>query len=390
MSLPVVLWTLCLLPFLIWVGLLLMQSVCAVFSPAALLLSASRPRLAILIPAHNEASGILSTLRSLQTQLLEGDRLLVIADNCDDDTAQIATAAGAEVVERRNASLRGKGYALDCGVRHLGLGPEGLIPEVVIVVDADCSVEDGSIDLLARACKATRRPIQALYLMQSPTATKGLRQLREFAWLVRNLVRPLGYLRLGQPCQLMGTGMAFPWPLIVVANLANAHLVEDMQLGLDLARAGAAPLFCPLAVVTSEFPTHSSGEQQQRRRWEHGHLGMIAAVPAMLLEAIGKRNGNLFALAIDMSVPPLALLVSLLLSLMVLATVLASGFLLAATLGLLLLLAVAILLAWWCFGRKVLQLHTLLLAPVYALAKLPLYIGFLRRRQVEWVRSSRD
>lgn len=63
----------------------------------------------------------------------------MVADNCTDDTARLASAAGAEVIERHDALLRGKGYALDFGVRHLAQQP----PDVVIVVDADCQVAEG-------------------------------------------------------------------------------------------------------------------------------------------------------------------------------------------------------------------------------------------------------
>ncbi len=54
------------------------------------------------------------------------------------------------------------------------------------------------------------------------------------------------------------------------------------------------------------------------------------------------------------------------------------------------LLGTTVLLAWWRCGRDLLSLTTLLYAPVYALKKLPLYLGFALKRQVEWVRSRRD
>ncbi|HXM34723.1 MAG TPA: glycosyltransferase, partial [Pyrinomonadaceae bacterium] len=74
---------------------------------------------AVLVPAHNESAGLLPTITDIKRQLFAGDRLLVVADNCTDDTAAIAAARGAEVIERNDPSRRGKGYALDFGVRHL-------------------------------------------------------------------------------------------------------------------------------------------------------------------------------------------------------------------------------------------------------------------------------
>lgn len=68
-----------------------------------------RPRVAVLVPAHDEALVIRAMLASVTPQLLDGDRLLVVADNCSDDTARLARASGAEVVERHDTRLRGKG-----------------------------------------------------------------------------------------------------------------------------------------------------------------------------------------------------------------------------------------------------------------------------------------
>jgi cellulose synthase/poly-beta-1,6-N-acetylglucosamine synthase-like glycosyltransferase len=350
-----------------------------------------RPRLAILVPAHDEASGLRATLDALVPQLAAGDRILVVADNCADDTAQIARAAGAEAVERRNPDLRGKGYALDFGLAHLDVDP----PQVVVIVDADCLVAPGTIDRIARACAASGRPVQALYLMDAPRPAGVSMAIAEFAWRVRNLVRPLGFHRLGLPCQLTGSGMAVEWSAIRSISLASGHIVEDMQMGVDLARAGKPPLFCPDTLVSSEFPLNAEGARTQRTRWEHGHLSMICGtVPAMLLDSLRGRGRGLAAMALDISVPPLALL-----ALTVAALVAASAALALLTastapfwlaIAMAAMFALAVLVAWRRFAADVLPLRNFLMAFGYVAGKLPLYFRFLVRRQVEWVRSKRD
>ena len=350
-----------------------------------------RPRVAVLVPAHNEALIIRSTLASVAPQLLAQDRLLVVADNCTDDTAQLARSAGAEVVERDNDLLRGKGYALDFGVRHLAQRP----PEVVIIVDADCQVGEGAIDLLARRCLEASRPVQALYLMRAPVGAGLKVQIAEFAWRVKNLVRPRGWARLGLPCQLMGAGMAFSWRDLATVDLANGHLVEDLKLGLDFCRIGKPPLFCPDAQVTSQFPLSQEGLSSQRTRWEHGHLGVILAeVPKLLVSAVTRRNAPLLAMTLDLLVPPLALLVMALVGVASVAWLAALLFGITApawvVTGALVMLGVAVLLAWGRFSRELIPFSVLLYAPFYAARKIPLYLGFLIKRQVEWVRSKRD
>ena len=302
---------------------------------------------AVLIPAHNEAAGIEATLRGLRSQLRTGDRVLVVADNCSDDTAALARQAGAEVIERCHAVDRGKGFALDFGVRHLGARP----PSMVLIVDADCLLDDGAADTLAGLCSTSGRPVQALYEMNAP-AGAGLRaRVSAFAWRVRNRVRPLGWWVVGAPCQLMGTGMMFPWALLRDAPLASGHIAEDVQLGADLALRGRPPLFAPQARVTSTFPEGEAAAASQRRRWEHGNLAlMFAHGPRLLAAGIGRADARLVALAADLMVPPLALLVQLQLGLALLGALawwLGAGALpLAISSGALALLVLSILAAW--------------------------------------------
>jgi cellulose synthase/poly-beta-1,6-N-acetylglucosamine synthase-like glycosyltransferase len=359
--------------------------------------TAAQPRradfdVAVLVPAHNEAAGIDATLRSVQAQLRAGDRMLVVADNCSDDTAAVARRAGAEVIERSDATRRGKGFALDFGVRHLAASP----PSMVLIVDADCLLDPGSVEVLAGWCCATDRPLQALTQMNAPPGA-GLRaRVSAFAWRVRTYVRPTGWLRLGAPSQLMGTGMALPWALLRDAPLASDNIVEDVQLGIDLALRGTAPMFVPAARVISEFPQAEDAAASQRRRWEHGNMSlMLRHGPRLLATGLARADAGLIAMAADLMVPPLALLVQLQVALALLGAVawsLGAGWVpLLISGAALLLLALAILAAWRLAGRDILGLSELLLtAPSYALRKLPMYLAFLWRRESKWVRAKRE
>ena len=352
---------------------------------------ASRPRLAVLMPAHNESAGIAFAIAAVNKQLQPGDRLLVVADNCSDDTAQVAAAAGAQVAVRTDMQRRGKGYALDFGVRQLEADP----PQVVIVVDADCDVHPHALERLARTCIARQRPVQALYLMRSAAAAGLKTRIAEFAWAIKNHARALGNLRMGLPCQLMGSGMAFTWAQISAAPLASGHIVEDLQLGLDMAANGAPPSFCPEALVTSTFPVSEEGLAAQRTRWEHGYLDvMFTQGPRLLRQAVASASiGRVFS-ALDLCVPPIASLVLVQTGLLLLCV----GFFAASGLGLPLLLAglalvltaFALGIGWWRFGRRIVSLGELMSVPAYMLGKVPMYLRALRRRQVEWVRTRRD
>jgi cellulose synthase/poly-beta-1,6-N-acetylglucosamine synthase-like glycosyltransferase len=350
-----------------------------------------RRRIAVLVPAYNESSGLLPTLGDIQRQSLPGDRLLVVADNCSDDTAAVARAAGAEVVERNDPAKRGKGYALDWGVRHLSSSP----PEIVIIVDADCRLADGAIDGVALTCAMTGRPTQALYLMTAPIASEINQQVAEFSWRVKNWMRPLGLRVLKLPCQLMGTGMAFPWNVINAAELGNGLIVEDLKLGLDLALAGHAPVFCPHARVTSEFASSVEGVATQRKRWEQGHIDTILkTAPALLMMAIARRDWDLLAMTLDLAVPPLSLLGMLVLGVFGFTLLFGIfGYSFAAftiSTASLLAFSIATLLAWLKCGRDVVPPKALLLIPSYAFRKLNLYRQFIFGKiDSQWTRTDR-
>jgi cellulose synthase/poly-beta-1,6-N-acetylglucosamine synthase-like glycosyltransferase len=349
-------------------------------------------RIVVLVPAHNENTSLVPTLRDIKQQLRPGDSVLVVADNCTDDTAAVATAQGAEVIERHDPTRRGKGYALDFGVRHLSSKP----PDIVIVVDADCRLADKAIDDLATTCAIKHRPAQALYLMTPPTESTINYQVAEFAWRVRNGLRPLGLLALKLPCQLMGTGMAFPWDVLCHANLDTNLIVEDLNLGLELASKGHAPIFCPSARVTSQFAPSVRASRTQRERWEAGHIGMIyATFPRLFCKAVATRNWNLLALTLDLAVPPLSLLAFFVLGMFVVASCYAfSGFsspsLTVSTASLIAFL-LAGLLAWLKCGRDLVPIRAVLAILFYLSGKLNIYRAILSRKiDAQWIRTERE
>lgn len=340
----------------------------------------SRPPLAVLVPAHNEAAGITVTLAAIQRQLTPADQLLVVADNCDDHTAAVA-AASATVIERRAPQLRGKAHALAFGLQWLAQHP----PAIVICIDADCTLDQHALDWLAHRCASSGRPAQARYLMHSPVPATPQHLIAEFAWRLKNCLRALGRERLGMACQLTGSGMALPWPALQNIVLEN-HLAEDLAFGLALAAQGHAPLYCHEAVLHSTFASNAEGAGAQRTRWEHGHLHLLRHhAPHHLLDALRRRDWRHASLALDLCVPPLSLLimlVALATAIPLLAWLIKPWLLLPCA-----MLAVTLLATWAVHGRDLLPLRRLGGVVTYILAKIPLY---LRRRQRDWIATKRD
>lgn len=167
------------------------------------------------------------------------DRLIVVAGNCTDATAEGARAAGAETNVRLDLQRRGKDYALDFGVRHL----EGDPSDVVVIIDADCGLGHGAFDALVDFVARDGRAAQAFNAVVLPRDPDAKRRVAKFAWIVKNHVPPRRLAALGLPCQLMGTGLSIPWLAIRRIDLAVGNVVEDVKMGLDIAVAGHAPRY---------------------------------------------------------------------------------------------------------------------------------------------------
>ncbi|MDJ0617802.1 MAG: glycosyltransferase family 2 protein [Calothrix sp. MO_192.B10] len=388
-----ILWVVISLIILIIISVLFVECCTALLSnqSQAENISKPRPRIAVLVPAHNEALGITVTLETLMPQLRPQDRLVVIADNCTDETASVSRKLGATVIERLDPQQRGKGYALDYGLRSIETDP----PEVVVMLDADCHIHEGMIERIAALAMASGQPVQASYLLARPAQPNARDGISAFAFMVKNLVRPKGLAQMGLPCLLQGTGMAFPWSVISKVSLANSNIVEDIQLAVDLAIAGHPPLFCLDAKVTGILPQQEQAAKSQRIRWEHGHLQtLITQVPQLLKASISQKRLDLLAIALDLCVPPLSLLVLIWLVVMVCALSLGilgaswTPVIILAIAGL--LLFVSIVSAWAKFGRTDLPMTALLAVPFYILWKIPIYLVFLLRPQREWVRTERQ
>jgi cellulose synthase/poly-beta-1,6-N-acetylglucosamine synthase-like glycosyltransferase len=339
---------------------------------------------AIAVPAHDEEPVIAATLERLREAAGDNTRILVVADNCTDSTAERARMPGVEVVERNDPKLPGKGHALAFAVDRLAATP----PDVLVVLDADCTIDGPSLRALVESAAATGRPSQAINLLSPDRDASPLVQLSTFAFMLKNLVRQRGLQRLAGRVHLTGTGMAMPFRMFRASAQVRSSIVEDLALGLELAEQGHAPLLVEDAFVWSGGSSEQ-GTLVQRRRWEGGFLATAARYgPKTIL------RGSILA-GLNLLIPPLALFAVLNLVALAGAAVLAWEFDAAWwPIGVQALLlagaAVAVLAAWLREGRRFVSLSVLARIPLYVLWKLPMYLGFARRGAPdEWLRTGR-
>lgn len=367
-------------------ALFLALETCAAFSPLRRPSHGAAPGpIAVVIPAHNESASIGATLANVQCQLRAGDKVVVVADNCADDTAARARAAGAETLERRDDARRGKGYALQFALDHLRAAP----PAIVVFTDADCLFAEGALQRIAEAAVARSRPAQALYLMKAPEGSGPRLKVAEFAWAFINHVRMAGLQRLFDVTRFTGAGFAAPWSVMESVDLASGEIVEDLALTFQLTRKDAPPFLVSDAVVESEFPTDEEALTRQSARWSIGSLRYAArAAFSALAEGVTQRKPALIGAAIDLMIPPLTIFVGALGACAALGFVAwiwtgeASAFGLALTA--LWLTVMSVVAGWYGFGRAALPPDDLHGAFDFLFAKLNVFSAKGRRSARSW------
>jgi 1,2-diacylglycerol 3-beta-glucosyltransferase len=266
--------------------------------------SARTLRFAFLVPAHNEESGIASTVASLLAVDWPKDRVdvVVVADNCDDRTAEVAASAGARVLVRQDRSLRGKGYALAHGFEHL-LGTNA---DAVVVIDADTIVSSNLLAAFASRIEEGALAMQAEYGVRNVHASWRT-ELMAVALAMFHTLRSNARERLSLSAGLRGNGMCFTRECLTRFPQRAFGLVEDVEQGIALGRAGVRVVAVVDAHVLGEMVSSAQASESQRRRWEEGRAKLTRDVgPRLWREALSSRSVLLFDLAMDLLVPPLS------------------------------------------------------------------------------------
>jgi hypothetical protein len=361
-----------------------------VHRPRALPPAKEYRRIAVLIPAHNEQAVLGRLLECLARVSYPRDRLrvCVVADNCTDDTALIATAHGAMVFERQDDELRGKGYALDWLLGRLR--ERGHPCDACVVLDADSTVSTNFFTAMNAHLAAGAQVVQGYYTVLRLRGSRA-ELLREASLALVHYLRPCAKSLIGASCGLKGNGMCFDRAVLERFGWPCAGLAEDVEFHLLLVGAGLRVDFAPEAVVYGEMPTTLRAAQSQNTRWEAGRLAAVRRQAWPLLER-GVRTRDVVAVdaAVEQLVPPLSVpcAVAGLVFILGLATRTA---LLWGPAGLMLSIFGAYVITGQLLARVTPRvLLALAYVPVYAAWKVALYVRVLADRgERQWVRTRR-
>ena len=360
----------------------------------------SPARFVVLVPAHNEEQLIAETVAGLGKLAYPREQfeVVVIADNCSDETAQRCRGLECTVLERTAPEDPGKGQALDWAMKRL-LANWPRPFDAVLMVDADSVLNADFLWFMSERIRLGDELLQGYYTVRNPRDSWRTSLLAASLALF-HFLRPLGRDRLGLPCGLKGNGFAMSRRLVREIGYPAGSNVEDLELSLILVARGVGAQFVPGAQVFGEMTTRADAAEQQRARWEGGRVALLKTWTGPLFRrALRTRNAACADALADLLMPPFALLVAAVLSVLVLSC---AGGVLAphAWLGAACWLSGAsvALCAYYVLSGMLLARpppivwRRLLFAPGYVVWKLGLYIRILRDPSAtgRWERTPRN
>ncbi len=235
--------------------------------------SKSRVRFLVLVPAHNEEAVISEICSDLLNQKYPGDlfRVIVIADNCCDSTAQKARKMECDrlkLVERRS-EVRGKGAALDYVLRNKPNFMQGFDPDYVLVFDADNRVPEDFLASLAMQING-EGALQCNVKTKNPSSS-WIAKASYYEGMILQRLWQQGKESLGLCTALAGTGEAIRYDLISRLGFGNS-LTDDLDLTIRLAKEGVRVRYLHFPCTYDEKPDDLGVELRRRTRWATGHF----------------------------------------------------------------------------------------------------------------------
>lgn len=254
-------------------------------------------RIGVLISARNESSVIGQLIDSISEQDYPEEylRVFVVADNCNDDTAEICRKKGATVYERFNTEKVGKGYALDYLLEHIDEDFGLNCVDAFIVLDADNLLEPDYVTEMNKTYCDGYKIITSYrnsknYGDNWISAGYALWFIRESKYL--NNSRAL----LNTSCAVSGTGFLFDRQLIQQEGGWHFYLLtEDIEFTTHNISKGIKVGFCGDAMLYDEQPVKFSQSWKQRMRWSRGFLQVISRYGGKLFKGVFTGKGTRFS-----------------------------------------------------------------------------------------------
>ena len=242
-------------------------------------------RFMAIIPAHNEAAVVGNLIESLKKQNYPKDLydIYVIADNCTDNTAEIAKNAGAIVYERFNETKKTKGYALNWFLAQKI--EEDASYDAFCVFDADNIADKDFLKAMNKKLCQGENVVQGYRDIKNPSDNWITAGYAIFYWTMNRFYHLARY-NIGLSPLLNGTGFMVRFDIIKPTGWDTKTLTEDIEFSLKNIIEGRKLGWATDAIVYDEQPTSFKQSWSQRSRWTVGHIQCMKEYTKLLAIAV--------------------------------------------------------------------------------------------------------
>ena len=238
-----------------------------------------------IIPAHNEEMVVSNLIESLKNQTYDKNLydIYVIADNCTDNTANVARRAGAIVLERFDPAHKTKGYALQWFLKQKI--EENADYDAFFVFDADNIVDkDFILNMNKKLCQG-EDVVQGYRDIKNPTDNWITAGYALFYWTMHRLYHLARY-NVGLSTLLNGTGFMVRFDVVKPNGWQTETLTEDIEFSLKRIIKGKKLGWATDAIVYDEQPTSFKQSWSQRSRWTVGHIQCMKRYTGELFNSV--------------------------------------------------------------------------------------------------------
>jgi cellulose synthase/poly-beta-1,6-N-acetylglucosamine synthase-like glycosyltransferase len=231
--------------------------------------AATPPRFLFLVPAHNEEILIEPAVQSLMQLRYPASSfdVVVVADNCTDRTAELARAAGARCLERKDLTLPGKPRAIAWAIGQVRIEEY----DAVVIVDADTVVPASFATALAGRAPLNGKAVQAYFDVSNQTESAITRLATVLASANHGFAYPLKQ-RGGLNVPLVGNGLCVGTSVLLEYGWTAFSITEDWEMYAQFTERGVKVEGAPDAIVYSQEARSLSQSWTQRQRWTAGKL----------------------------------------------------------------------------------------------------------------------
>jgi cellulose synthase/poly-beta-1,6-N-acetylglucosamine synthase-like glycosyltransferase len=348
----------------------------------------------IFIAAHNEEKVIGNIIRNLKSINYPDNMydIYVVADNCDDNTADVASKNGARVLERYNPEEKGKGFCLEWAFKKLSESLRDY--DAICILDADNLVSDNFLLEMNKQLSKGDKVVQG-YLDSKNPYDSWISGNYSIAYWISDRLFQLPRYYLGLSCALGGTGFVMKTEVLEDIGWKATCLTEDLEFSLRLVLKGMRVSWSHDAIIYDEKPLHLKQSWKQRKRWMQGHCDCARRFfKDLVIKAFRDRSWVAFDAAMYLIQP---------------FVIVANGIMLATSLlifasdikhfvnsdNVILFSFLLIIITYYTIvfviaeGKMTPKIMKYFLAfPIYSLTWIPIIIqGFIHRNDTEWVHT---